>query len=81
MNFYNETTLYNSWTAVTMDFLLHEENRTEVKQVLDKIFSFDPEEARSYRKKGIKRLEELGETDIIESINDRYYLTAGGVRE
>ena len=81
MNFYDESVLYNSWTEVTMDFLLHEENREETQTILNKIFSFDPEEAKAYRKKGLKRLKELGETNILESIEKRYYLTAGGVRE
>ena len=81
MNFYNESKLYNSWSEVTIDFLLHEENKKEVSDILDKMFSFEPNESRTYWNKGLKRLEELGETDIIESINNRYYLTAGGVRE
>ena len=81
MNFYNESKLYNSWAEVTLDFLLHEENRNEVANILDKMISFEPKEARAYWNKGLKRLEELGETAIIDSINKRYYLTAGGVRE
>lgn len=81
MNFYNESTLYNSWTEVTLDFLMHEKNRNEVTEILNKMFSFEPSESKAYWKKGLKRLEKLGESDIIDSINKRYFLTAGGIRE
>lgn len=81
MNFYNKSELYNSWTEVTMDFLINEENKEEVEKILNKMFSFEPDESKTYWDKGLKRLRELGETDIIHSIECRYYLFIGGVRE
>ena len=78
MNFCNESKMYNSWAHITMDFLIHEENREEVFSILDKFFSFDEEEARAFRPEGLKRLIELKETDIIDSIKQCYYLHAGG---
>ena len=81
MNFYNESALYNSWTEVTMDYLLSEANREEVEKILNKMFSFDPSEVQSYWTKGYKRLKELREDKIIECIDNRYYMLFGGVRE
>ena len=81
MNFYNKHELYNAWTEVSMDYLLHEENREEAENILNKMFSFDSSEAKSYWDDGYKRLQELKEDKIIECINKRYYMMFGGVRE
>ena len=81
MNFYNGNGLYNSWTEVTMDYLLKEENREEVEGILNKMFSFEPAEAKAYWDKGYKRLKDLKEDKIIECIDNRYYMMFGGVRE
>ena len=81
MNFWNESKMYNSWVAITMDYLMNEENREEVQQILEKIFSYDTDEAKAYIKKGLKLLEELGEKEILLSIERRDYLLFGGVRD
>lgn len=81
MNFYNKTELYNSWTEIAMDDLLYEENREEAEKILNKMFSFDPAEAKAYWNTGYKRLKELKEDKIIECIDNRTYMMFGGVRE
>lgn len=81
MKFYNETTMYNAWTEVTMDFLSKEENRKEVENILNKMFSFETGESSKYWETGYNRLVELGETEIVKSIDEKYYMMFGGVRE
>lgn len=75
------TEMGNSWADVCMDDLKDEKNRKECKKILYKMFSFDREEASKYWDTGYKRLKELGETDIIECIDKRYYLMFAGGRE
>lgn len=81
MNFWNESGMYNSWAEITMEHLMNEENREEVQQILEKMFSYDMDEVRTYWNKGLKRLKELGEREIILSIERRDYLLFGGVRD
>lgn len=75
------TEMGNSWADVSLDFLINEENRAECKKILYKMFSFDEKEAKKYWNTGYNRLKELGETNIVECIDLRYYMMFAGGRE
>ena len=64
-----------------MDFLIHENNRIEVEEILNKMFSFDETKAAAYWNEGRKRLLELKENRIIKCIDNHWYMGFGGVRE
>lgn len=75
------TEMGNSWADVCLDFLMYEQNKTECKKILYKMFSYNKEESSQYWDIGYQKLIDLKELKIIECIDKKYFIMFAGGRE